>query len=367
MIKPAAFFLISSSLFCALGNRCAACRCIFSKRMKKLLVLIVLAVAMQPSFSQNGGKLDSLFSKGDTTAVMDSLLKDFDAYLDSLAGRKSFFTINAGIGTGFFSFNEKNSVSMNTRRKMIFSPFFGYFHKSGFGMAASASSLLNNGINFYQYALSPSFDCIKQSFSTGIAYTRYFTKDSLDFYTTPIQNEMFAYFSYKKWWVRPTLSLSYGWGSHKEYEKRKATRLARLLEARDRYYVIVKNTTSVSDFSATISVRKDIDWYNVLGKHDNITLTPITMLNAGTQTYGFNTSYSYNFAPVRANSLPSNNDISDNTQFAFQSACMALRGSYLKGRFLLQSQVLFDYFLQDVQDPSSKLSTVYSVTAGLSF
>jgi hypothetical protein len=366
MIKPASVFFISYSLFGALRTQYAHCR-IISKRMKKLLALIVFTVAMQPSFSQIGGKLDSLFAKGDTTAVLDSLLKDFDLYLDSLAGRKSFFTVNAGIGTGFFSFNDKNTVTVNTEKKLIFSPSVGYFHKSGFGIAASAFALLNNGINFYQYSFSPSFDYIKKSFSTGIAYTRYLTKDSLNFYTTPIQNEIFAYFSYKKWWVRPTISLSYGWGSKEEYEKREAFRLARLLEQRDRYFVTIKNKTSVRDFSATISVRKDIDWYNVLGKADNITLTPIAMLNAGTQNYGFNTSYSYNFSPVRANSLPSNNDISDNTQFAFQSACMALRGSYLKGRFLLQSQVLFDYFLQDLQDSGSKLNTVYSITAGVSF
>jgi hypothetical protein len=364
MIKPAAIFFISYS-FCALCTRCAANR-IICKRMKKLLVLFIFTVAMQPSFSQNGGKLDSLFAKGDTTAVLDSLLKDFDSYLDSLAGPKSFFTVSTGIGTGFFSFNEKNTVTMNTQKKLIFSPSAGYFHKSGLGIGASAYALLNNGMSFYQYSVSPSFDCIKKNFSTGIAYTRYFTKDSLNFYTTPIQNELFAYFSYKKWWIRPTLSLSYGWGSKEEYEKREASRLARLLESRSRYYVIIKNETSVRDFSATFSLRKDIDWYSVLSKADNITLTPIAMINAGTQNYGFNTSYSYNFSPVRANSLPSNSDISDNTQFAFQSACMALRGSYLKGRFLLQSQVLFDYFLQDI-DSGSKLNTVYSVTAGLSF
>jgi hypothetical protein len=335
--------------------------------MKKLLVLIVFMVAMQPSFSQNGGKLDSLFAKGDTTAVMDSLLKDFDSYLDSLTGPKSFFTVNMGIGTGFFSFNDRNSVTVNTEKKLIFSPSLGYFHKSGFGIAASAYALLNNGINFYQYSISPSFDCIKKSFSAGIAYTRYLTKDSVNFYTTPIQNELFTYFSYKKWWVRPTISLSYGWGSKAEYEKREATRLARLLSDRNRYYVTIKSEESVKDFSATISLRKDFDWYNVFRKSDNVTLTPIAMLNAGTQNYGFNTSYSYNFSPVRANSLPSNNDISDNTQFAFQSACLAIRGSYLKGRFLLQSQVLFDYFLQDVQDSDSKLNTVYSITAGISF
>jgi hypothetical protein len=367
MIKPASIFFISYSLFCARWHRCGP-SLIISKRMKKLLVLIVFMVAMQPSFSQNGGKLDSLFAKGDTTAVMDSLLKDFDSYLDSLTGRKSFFIVNTGIGTGFFSFNDRNSVAVNTEKKLIFSPSVGYFHKTGLGIAASGYALLNNGMNFYQYSFSPSFDCIKKSFSTGIAYTRYLTKDSLDFYTTPIQNELFAYFSYKKWWVRPTLSVSYGWGSKNEEEKREAYRRLRILEATRSYWVNIKKTTSVRDFSTTISVRKDIDWYNVLGKADNITLTPIFMLNAGTQNYGFNTSYSYNFSPVRANSLPSNNDISDNTQFAFQSACAALRGSYLKGRFLLQSQVLFDYFLQDLGDDSgSKLNTVYSITAGFSF
>jgi len=361
MIKPATIFFISSSLLCALCTRCATVR-IFSKRMKKILVLLVLTVAMQPGFSQKGGKLDSLFIKGDTTAILDSLLKDFDLYLDSLVGRKSFFTINTAIGTGFFSFNDKNTVTVNTEKKLIFSPSVGYYHKSGLGISAAGYALLNNGIKFYQYSVSPSFDLIKKKFSTGIAYTRYQTKDSLDFYTTPIQNEVFAYFSYKKWWVRPTLSLSYGWGSKEESELRQAPWRLRLL--RNQYYV--KNVTSIRDFSATISVRKDIDWYNVLHKADNITLTPIAMLNAGTQNYGFNTSYSYNFSPVRANSLPSNKEISDNTQFALQSASFALRGSYIKGRFLLQSQVLFDYFLQDLDD-ANKLSTVYSITAGISF
>ncbi|HUP11962.1 MAG TPA: hypothetical protein VM187_07120 [Niastella sp.] len=333
--------------------------------MKKLFVLLVFTAAMQPGFSQKRGKLDSLFIKGDTTAILDSLLKDFNLYLDSLVGRKSFFIINTAIGTGFFSFNDKNTVTINTEKKLIVSPSVGYYHKSGLGLSAAGYSLLNEGMNFYQYSLSPSFDVIKKRFSTGIAYTRYLTKDSLDFYTTPIQNEVFAYLSYKKWWVRPTLSLSYGWGSKEEYEKREIVRRIRLL--RDRYYVNVKNVTSVRDFSATISVRKDIDWYSVLTKADNITLTPIAMLNAGTQNYGFNTSYSYNFSPVRTNSLPSNSEISDNTQFALQSTCFALRGSYLKGSFLLQSQVLFDYFLQDLNDAASKLSTVYSITAGINF
>jgi hypothetical protein len=366
MIKPVTIFLISYSLFTSRRSGDIGGGKI-SKRMKKLLVLLVFTVAMKPSFSQVGGKLDSLFAKGDTTAVLDSLMKDFDTYLDSLNGHKSFFILNLGIGTGFFSFNDKNSVLLNTKKKMIFSPAIGYFHRSGFGLSATALGLFNNGLSFYQYAFSPSYDCIRKTFSTGISYTRYLTKDSLDFYSTPIQNEIFAYFSYKKLWVRPSVSFTYGWGSSEQYQKRKVERLARLLSQTDRYYVIVRNTESVKDFASTISLRKEFDWYEVFGKSDNITFTPILMLTAGTQNYGFNTSYSYDFSPVRANSLPSNKDISDNTQFAMQSASLAFRGSYLKGRFLLQSQILFDYFLQDTQDGDSRLNTVYSITAGISF
>lgn len=335
--------------------------------MKKLFTLLIATTLIQHTYSQSG-KLDSLFASGDTTAIMDSLLKDFDSYLDSLTKPKNFFSVSVGAGTGVFSFQDKSSVNFNTEKKLIISPMIGYFNKTGFGISATAFAMNDdNKINFYQYAFSPSFDHIRRSVSTGISYTRYIEKDSLSFYTTPIQNELFAYFTYKKWWVRPSVNVAFGWGSKADYEKKKFERLARLLARRNRYYVVVKNEESIHDLSVTASVRKDFDWYGVFGKKDNITFTPVLMLNSGTQTFGFNTSYSYNFTPVRANFLPSNQEISDNTRFALQSASLVLRGSYLSGKFLLQSQVLFDYYLLDLADESTKLNTVFSLTAGISF
>lgn len=336
--------------------------------MKKFLGLTVFILAFQPSFSQTGGKLDSLFASGDTTAIMDSLLADFDSYLDSLMSSKSFFSVNLGVGTGFFSFNEKNTLTVNTRRKLMFLPSIGYFHQSGLGISAIGFAIQDNdGFNFYQGAISPSYDCIRSNFSTGISYTRYFTKDSLSFYNTPIQNEVFAYFSYKKWWIRPSVNVSYGWGSRAEYRKRRFARLAYLLSIPN-YGIDVREEERVRDFSATFSLRKDIDWYGVLGKNDNITLTPIAMINAGTQNFGFNTSYSFSRIPFpRTNALPSNHEISGNTGLALQSASLVFRGSYITGRFLLQSQILFDYYLQETRDDGDKLNTVFSVTAGISF
>lgn len=333
--------------------------------MKKWTLLLFLFLVIQRHSNAQTGKLDSLFASSDTTAVLDSLMKDFDQFLDSITAPKSFFNIGIGVGNGSFSFENKSSIQFVTKNKLIFSPTIGYFHKSGLGLSLTAFALYDSSkLNLYQYAISPSYDLIRRGFSTGISYTHYVHKDSLDFYVTPIQHELFAYFSYKKWWLRPTVSVGYGWGSHAEYEKRKLSRLARLLTLRNRRNITIRNEESVRDFSLTISLRKDFDWYDVIGKNDNITFTPVILLNSGTQNFGFNTSYTYSFSAIRANSLPGNQQISESTAFAAQSASIVLRGSYLKGKFLVQPQVLFDYYLQGSSD---QFNTVFSITAGLSF
>lgn len=335
--------------------------------MKKLATLLIILSSFQQAFSQTD-KLDSLFNNRDTTDVLDSLMNDFEKFLDSLAAPKSFFAINLGIGTGFFSFENKNSVFFTTRKRLIFSPSAGYYHKSGLGISATAFAMHDgNALNLYQFAFSPSYDLIRRKFSTGISYTRYFSKDSLNFYATPIQNELFAYFTWKGWWLRPSVNFAFGWGSKTDYERRRLFRYGLILSRRDRYFVEIKNEETVQDFSINFSLRKDIDWYGVFGKNDNVTLTPLVMLNSGTQNFGFNTSYSYSFNTIRTNSLPSNRTINDRYGFALQSASFALRGSYLSGRFIIQPQVLFDYYLLDLPDDESPLNTVFSISAGWSF
>jgi hypothetical protein len=337
--------------------------------MKKKLLLPLFTLSMvfcglNPLRAQD--KLDSLFNGADTTLILDSLLADFDNYLDSLSKRKSMFFIGIGAGTGNFSFDDKNSVYTSSEKKLIVSPSIGYFHKSGLGISSTAYGMSSDGkFSFYQLSLAPSFDIIKRSFSTGISYAHYFTKDSLSFYTTPIKDELYAYFSYKKWWVRPTISFSYGWGSKTDYEEQKMRIWSRQLRQLQQYYVTIENVETVKDISLTASVRKDFDWYDVFGKDDNITFTPVIMANAGTQQFGFNTSYSYTFNPVRVNSLPSNSSASDQTQFQLQSVSTILRTSYMKGKFLLQPQVLFDYYLLPTE--TNPFNAVFSVNLSLAF
>lgn len=330
------------------------------------LGLVLLFAITAKDVSAQRSRLDSLFMNKDTTSVIDSLMAEFDDYLDSISSPKSFFNISVGAGTGIFSFETNNSAILTSEKKLIISPAVGYFHKSGLGFSATAYMINDNSkMNFYQYVLAPSFDVIRRKFSTGISFSRYISKDSLTFYTTPIQNEFFTYFSYKNWWLRPSISMSYGWGSKTEYEKREAKLKKRLLRGGNRYYITVANKESVSDFSLTLSLRKDFNWYDVLSKRDNITFTPVVLFNSGTQNFGFNTSYTYSLpSAIRVNATPANSKVNETTDFAPQSLSMVFRGSYIRGKFIIQPQVLFDYYLPQGED---KFNTVFSVTAGLSF
>ena len=330
----------------------------------KIGMVFLLVFVKQNTKAQN--RIDSLFMHSDTKSVIDSLMKDFDSFLDSIYAPKSFFNVSAGVGTGIFSFEDKNSVFLTSTKKLIFSPSAGYYHRSGVGISATGYMLNENSrLNFYQFVITPSFDVIKRNFSTGISFSKYLSKDSLTFYTTPIQNEIFAYFSYKKWWLRPSVSISYGWGSKTEYEKKQYRIHKRLLQQSNRYYVTIRNEESINDLSLTLSLRKDFNFYDVLLKEDIISFTPVVLFNSGTQKFGFNTSYTYTLpSAIRVNATPGNSNFSDRTDFAAQSLSMVLRSSYLKGKFLLQPQVLFDYYLPAADD---RFNTVFSVTASVSF
>ncbi len=335
------------------------------KPLWAFLCLLCLLTA-RPASGQVTTKLDSLFKTGDTTAILDSLLEGFDSFLDSISKPKSQFYIGLGFGTGFYTSQSNSSVYLNTQKKLMFSPSIGYLHKSGLGLSVQAYSTTdNNKFSFYQGSISPSYDLIRSGFSSGLAYSRFFTKDSVSFYTTPIQNELYAYFSYKKWWVRPTISVSYGWGSKTSYEQQKQILYLRRLQTTRSYYVNVKNTENIQDFSVLLSVRKNFDFEKIFGKNDLFTLTPVLMLSMGTQMYGFNTSYSSSNNIIRANALPSNSDISDQSNFALQSASAIIRGSYMTGKLLIQPQVLFDYYL--VQGASEPFTIVYSLNCSIAF
>jgi hypothetical protein len=337
--------------------------------MKQLAVCILLGVSLvclHTSGRAQQNRLDSLFKQSDSAAVMDSLLKDFGLFMDSLSRPSSFFSVSAGIGTGYFSFENKNSVYLSSARKLIICPSVGYFHKSGLGLSTTGFLLMDGkNTNLYQFAISPSYDYLRnRNMGFGVSLTKYFSKDSLPFYTTPIEQEVFAYVAVKKWKLRPTLSVSYGWGSAKSYEEKQVLIWNRWLQRSRRGTITVENEESVQDLAATFSLRYNFNWYGLFTKDDGFMFTPVLMFTGGTQRFGFNTSYQSTSPGIRSNFLPSNQQVTEQTGFGAQSISLILRSDYSMGKVFFMPQVLFDYYLPESDD---RFNVAYSVVVGVNF
>ena len=304
----------------------------------------------------------------DTSINYEDLFRDFDAFMDSILSPDSYFLASLSLGKSYYNFQTKSISSVEPSKKLTYSPTLGYYHRSGFGVTMTGYIVNDEkNMNFYQFSIAPSFDYLhNKSLATGISFTRFVTKDSLPFYTTPLQNELYGYFTYRKTWIRPTLALSYGWGSRSDYSKRES--VIQDLRLRRRGYTYINTEESVRDFSLMASVRHDFYWLDIFSHKDHIRFSPQFALTSGTQKFGFNQSSSTYATVIRTNSnvLYSTENIYLDDQLKFQplSLSLYLRGEYSIKRFFIQPQVALDYYFPQSTD---KLTGQFSVNAGFMF
>jgi len=304
----------------------------------------------------------------DTSINYDDLFRDFDAFMDSILSPNSYFLASLSLGKSYYNFETKSSSLIESSKKLIYSPTMGYYHKSGFGVTTTGYIVNDKkNMNFYQFSVAPSFDYLhNKSLAAGISFTKFITKDSLPFYTTPLQNELYAYFTYRKTWIRPMLALSYGWGSRSDYIKRESVIQDLRLRRRGFTYINIKE--SVRDFSLMASVRHDFYWLDIFNKKDHIRVSPQLAFTSGTQKFGYNQSSSTYATVIRTNSnvLYSSEDVYLDDQLKFQplSLSLFLRGEYSIGRFFIQPQFVLDYYFPSV---SQNLTGLFSINAGLMF
>jgi len=304
----------------------------------------------------------------DTTIDYDQLFQDFDAFMDSILSPHNYFLMSLSVAKGYYNFESKDGSSIQTSKKLTYSPLIGYYHKSGLGLTATGYIVNDEkNANLYQVSVAPSFDYIQDKrLVTGISFTKYFTRDNLPFYTTPLQNELYAYFTYRKTWIRPTLAMSYGWGSRKDYSQREL--LIQDLRLRRRGFIYINSEESINDFSIMGSVRHDFYWLDVFTYNDHIRLTPQITFTSGTQKFGFNqTSNTYATVLRTGNNVLFNSDnvyLDDQINFQPLSLSVSLKSEYSIGKFFVQPQLLLDYYFPA---PSGNFNTLFSINAGLIF
>lgn len=304
----------------------------------------------------------------DTTLNYEELFQDFDAFMDSILSPHSYFLANLSMSKAYYNFERKNTSAIEASKKLTYSPTVGYYHKNGLGITATGYIVDDEvNMNFYQGSISPSYDYLAdKKLATGIAYTKFITKDSLPFYTTPLQNELYAYFTYRKWWFRPTVAMSYGWGSRTDYIRREE--LIQDLRLRRRGFTYVNTEESISDFSLTASVRHDFYWLDVIGDRDHIRFTPQLTFTSGTQKFGFNQSSSTFATLIRNNSnvLYNTENVYLDDQLKYQPLSLTLfvRGEYSIGKFFVQPQFTLDYYFPAT---TNNFTSFFSINIGCMF
>jgi hypothetical protein len=343
--------------------------------MKRILTILPLCFLGMTLLCQTSSS-DSIKTKKekvddwalDSTIDYELLLQDMETFLDSIAMPHSYMVGSLAVGRGYFNYTNKANVFLESRKDFTYTPILGFFHKNGLSLTATGN-IIHDGenLNLYQIALTPGYDYLENpAIATGFTFTRYFTKDSLSFYTTPLQNELYAYFTYRRWWLRPTIALSYGWGSRTDYMEREE--LIQDLRLRRTGVTRINSKESVSDFSLITSVRHDFYWLGLFSYRDHFRVTPQLSFISGTQKFGFNQSANTYATLLRtgANVLYNSENVYLDDELKFQplSLTMFLRAEYSIGKFFIQPQVVFDYYFPV---PKGNFSTLFSCNLGVVF
>lgn len=329
-----------------------------------LFAVIVLTVnivqAQKPA--KNWSSIDSTYTD------YDALFNDFQSFIDSITKPRSFTLFDIGLGNGYLNYESKSSALLKATKKLIYTPSLGYYAKTGLGISGTAI-VVNDGekINPFQFVVTGSYDYLKNTkFSAGVALSHFFTKDSLPFYTSPLKNEAYAYFSYRKFWLKPTISLSYGWGNRTDYEEREDYITS--LQLGKIGYTSYNTRENINDMNLTLSVRHDFYWLNVASKNDYIRVTPQVIFTSGTQQFGINqTSNSYTtIQGTGMNVLYNSDKINLDNQLNFQPLSLSafIKTEYSKGKFFVQPKLLLNYYFPATEN---NFSTTLLLSTGVLF
>lgn len=297
-------------------------------------------------------------------AVMCQSLAELEKQLDSLLRKRERSELIVGLGYGNSPAYGKKTQTYETPivMKPFLSPTVSYFHKTGLYANISSYYLFNAiGQPWFEWDFSVGYDYSKnRKFLTGFSYTRYIFTDSVDIPVTPINNELFAYFYYRDWWLQPGISLDLGWGSAQE--RIAGGRLSRNL--------------SGTDFNIVTAVRHPFIFIDVLKQDDAVLLTPSVGLTMGTANYYSNLKsfqyisrspklhWEWNDTPPPEDARSAFLSQKTATGFEMRAIDLTINASYMIGNFTVSpSYTIFKPF----QGEEKQLTGYFTARLGYTF
>jgi len=309
----------------------------------------------------------------DSLAVYDSILRDIRTMLKPDDLKVSFLSFTAGAGNRLFSINNNTlNAQQSVTNKLVVTPSLMYNHKSGLGLSATGFVTGDSGtISIYQTAISPSYTYLNTKLVAGISYTHYFifSNRAAELYGTPLQDELYGYVNARKGWLKPGLALGYARGAYRETGVVDTVKYVHILDTIYRIPIHIEDTTHthVTDLTVMGTVEHEWEWEGLLGKDDDLSITPGLNLVAGMQDYDVNSKYKAGFRSLLGKSRYRyfNNASSAKTGFQFQSVGFTLSASYFIGKFSIAPQYYLSYYLPTTT--TNRFTQIFMVYAGFLF
>lgn len=310
--------------------------------MQKLLLLTLLITFSIKNYAQ--------VPSNKVLTLKDSMdvLKDFIT-LEKEGAEKttSYFTASLGLGNKLFSaHNNALNAKRSVNNTLIYSPAVAYINKSGFTISAAAF-LLNDtatGFDVNQYSISPGYQLPENDYvDFSIVYAHFFVNNKFSNYSSPIQNDLYTAFTYKKTWLQPGVALDFSNGKYYEVQRKK-----KLYDS---------TTNKLKTFSFIASVGHEFTWEKVFNNEDAFSLSPSFMLNSSSDNLSIH--HNTNAAGV-ATFLPKRSKLTkfQNTKFSAESFGINIDASYVIGKLTIAPEMYLDYYL-----PATTLNRVTTVLA----
>jgi hypothetical protein len=309
------------------------------------------------SFSQ------SVILSKEEKAALDSMMAN-DTFLQLLNEKeKNTFDISVGIGNGAFSANNQAANATGITNQLIYTPGIMYRLKNGlsFGLTGYITADDNKKADLYQTGVTAGYTYQNKKVNTGISYTRFLNNQNKYNSKSLYQNDIYGYIGRASGILQPRLALGYSSGNYKE-----ASFTSFLLTRPLRGDTLISGMDSTNNktsyFSVSACVEHNFSFYKIFNKNDGLEFTPALIINAGSDKF---TQTHTNKIYDRFKKLNAVKKVEVNNSFQLQSIAASFDVMYSIGHFFLQPTLYLDYYLP--QTTSKKLSTIFSVSAGVSF
>ncbi len=296
-------------------------------------------------------------------AALDSMMAN-DAFLQLLNEKeKNAFDISIGIGNGAFSANNQAANATGITNQLIYTPGIMYRLKNGlsFGVTGYVTADSNKRATLYQTGLTAGYSYSNKKLNTGISYTRFLSNKNKYNTKSLYQNDFYGYIGKASGILQPRLALGYSAGNYKEVSYTSFI-LKRPLRGDTLISGLDSTNNKSSYFSVSASVEHNFSFYKIFNKNDGLDFTPAIIVNAGSDRL---TQTHTNKIFDRFRKLNAVKKVEVNNSFQLQSVAVSFDFTYSIGKFFLQPNLYLDYYLP--QTTSQRLSTIFSVSTGISF